>query len=113
VGIESEPGWNDVLELLDAASNFEDSIAAIAEKMMMVCLAAKFVARNCARQVDGDQPAFVDQRAHVAIHGCDPKASHFVTGVREDFVSAEWAVRSLERPSDCTSLSGITFHRVG
>ena len=91
-----------------AAGHLEDFVADGAAEVMVMFFAADLVPRGLARNRDGGQPLFFDQRGDVAIDGRDADALDFFLGVGQRFFRRQRAVRADERGSNRVSLSGVS-----
>ena len=94
-------------ESAGAAGDVEEPAAGSAVEVVVVALAAEFVARGLAGQLDGDQPAALDERLEMAVDRCQAQARDAVVRIVEDLLRAERPVGCEERIPDRGLLAGL------
>jgi hypothetical protein len=79
-------------------------------KMMVMALACPLVARGLARDVDGCQPAGLEQPAQRPVNGGDTQSGTQGLRPAEDLLRSQRSIRLEQGLPDRLTLFGFSFH---
>lgn len=113
MAFEAEAGGREGLEVAGATADLEDALTLAAAEVMVVGEAGAFVVGGLPGELDGDEPALIDECADGAVHRRLAEAGDALARDLEDVGRAEGTAGVVEHVADGLALAGVAGHGIG